>query len=615
MPKEKKQKEKKKPEDYKYHKRSFVVGKKEDGSQKRITVRGKTIREVENKLAEAKRLQASGLQGGEMTVREWSERWKKSYKTTVSDEQKNHYERKLRLDILPYIGDKRIKDVTKADLQGIMDSHESGRKGYVEKIKHAICLLFADAAYEGIIERDPSVRLELPEMEEEARRPLTLAEREALLKVAAEHKHGAYALTMLYTGIRRGECLALLRSDVDLEKQRMQITKAVDSRRNKPKLTGTKAANMRRKIKRGEDVGWRTVPIPDKLLPVMISLCNGKKPSDILFCNEDEKHASKSTSRRWWDSIKRQCHIAAGADLYRNAVQTETSPFDDKITAHYLRHTYATDMYAAGVDERARQEFLGHASPDVTNTYTAMSNEAFDRSAKQLNDYLNEEKWQPEETRRRLTLTERETFLRVAAKHPQGAYALTMLYTGMHSAECLALLRSDVDLNKKHISIKRIAGQKNYRAELKKEDRRIVPIPDVLLPTITALCENKDDDDILFPGANNTYASQISSRLWWHSIKHQCHISSESMLYTNTALVKTGTTLDDIMTIHCLRCTYAADIEAAGVDERTRQAFLGSMPSDVASKYSALSVEAIRRGSKQINDYLNGEKWRFQLDF
>lgn len=394
MANSKKPPEPKKPEDYKYIRRSFVVGKKEDGSQERITVRGNTIREAEAKRAEAKRLYARGLQGGELTVREWSERWKKSYKTNVSAAQKKHYEAKLKKDIIPIIGDKRMKDITKEDLQSLMDSYKGCKKGTVEKIKHTVCLLFADAAYEGIIERDPASRLEMPEIEEEVRRPLTPIERTTLIKVAETHPHGAYILTILYTGARRGECLALLVSDVDLDKKHISITKALRMDGNQPTLAGTKTAEMKRaktkKVTRGgEEVGHRVVPIPDLLLPLLTKLCANKEPSDVLFPKTDGKYATHIVSRNWWRSIKRQCHITAGAKLYRNAVQLDTSRIDDKVSPHYLRHTYASDMLAASVDGFTRSAFMGHSTKDTTGRYTKLNDEAINQALERMNTYLN----------------------------------------------------------------------------------------------------------------------------------------------------------------------------------------------------------------------------------
>jgi site-specific recombinase XerD len=54
-----------------------------------------------------------------------------------------------------------------------------------------------------------------------------------------------------------------------------------------------------------------------------------------------------------------------------------------------MRHTYATDLYAAGVDEKAQKVFLGHASSDVTDIYRKMNEAAFLRALQQLNDYYN----------------------------------------------------------------------------------------------------------------------------------------------------------------------------------------------------------------------------------
>ncbi len=397
MAKTKKPKEPKKPktrEDYDYIRRSKMVGKKEDGTRKRIYALGKTGREAQAKLDEAVRLYEQSLKGADLTVSEWSERWKKSYKTDVSDHQKNHYDAKLRLDILPVIGDKRMKDVTKEDLQSLMDSYKGGKKGTVEKIKQVIRLLFADATDADIIERDPAARLKKPVVVKKSRRPLTPIERETLIKVAQTHRHGAFVLTALYSGMRRGECLALLRSDVDLEKKRISITKALQMHGNRPKLAGTKSAEMKRaktnEVTLGEDnEGHRVVPIPDVLMPVLTKVCADKEPSDILFPKTDRAYATQMVFNNWWRSIKRNCHITAGAKLYRNAVQIETSPIDDALSLHYLRHTYAQDMLDAQVDSFTRSALMGHSTKDTTANYTKLSDDAIDAALELMNKHLN----------------------------------------------------------------------------------------------------------------------------------------------------------------------------------------------------------------------------------
>jgi integrase len=372
---------------YEYYRQSLTI----DG--KRITIRGKTKAEFEAKLETAQRKKRQGLIGGDISVREWTARWLAVYTANLSATQQAHYKAKIEHDLIPYIGGRKIASVKASDLQEILNAYAGGKKGTVEKIRQAFRLIFADAAYERIIDHDPAVRLKLPKLAESPRRPLTETERKAVLAVAETHPRGAYVLTMLYCGLRRGECLALTSGDVDLEGQRITVSKALVLNGNVGELGGTKAAKMRKGAESDPSVGVRTVPIPDKLLPVLRPLCANKAPETILFPKGDGTHATQQTVVWWWRSFTRACHIEAGATLYRNAVQYDASPFGAEVTPHYLRHTYATDIYAAGVDEMARKIFLGHANHDVTAGYTAMSEEAFARNANLINTYLEKELW------------------------------------------------------------------------------------------------------------------------------------------------------------------------------------------------------------------------------
>ncbi|MCL1999316.1 MAG: site-specific integrase [Turicibacter sp.] len=362
---------------YKYHKASFVVGKKADGTPIRVYVRGKTKAECAEKLVEAKRLHGLGIDLKDTTVKDWAERWLKVYKAGLKPKQLAHYRAKLNYDILPVIGHMKIRDVRTSHLLELLNTYAGGNVSTVSKIRVALRQLFLDAVHEGLIERNPTVRLELPELTENLRRPLTTPERLAFQKVADEHKHGAYVQVMLYCGLRRGECVALLRSDVDLGKKRLNVSKALNLAGNTGYVTGTKAANMRKKNTNG---GVRVVPIPDVVLPVFVELCEGRQNDDILFPKADGGYATAQATRWWWTSFVKACY----------AIEPR---FSADVTPHYLRHTYATDLYAAGVDEKARKEFLGHISNDVTDIYTKMSEDAFERASSLVNEYHNFHRW------------------------------------------------------------------------------------------------------------------------------------------------------------------------------------------------------------------------------
>jgi len=394
---QKKQHEKPKKK-YEYHRKSFVIGKKEDGTPDRVWVRGKTPEEAEEKLRDAKRRHGLGLNLGEMTVREWSVLWMDVYKAGVSDNQHRHYQAKLKHDILPAIGNLPIKSVRASHLIRLLNNYEGGKKDTVTKIRSAIQQLFEDAAYEGVIERDPASRLELPDVDEAPRRPLTCIEREIVLSVAKEHVRGPYVLTLYGCGIRRGECVALTMADINFKKKQISINKSVIFESNAGILSTTKSEKLRKgrrkvRTKTDNDDGTRIVPIPDMLIPVLETLCKGKKPNDFLFHKADGNIVSKSALSCWWSSFKRACHIKAGAKMYRNAILGETSVFGDHVTPHYLRHTYATDLYAVGIDKDTRSALLGHTRKDVTDHYTKMTDEVLSRTVSQLNQYYASRSW------------------------------------------------------------------------------------------------------------------------------------------------------------------------------------------------------------------------------
>lgn len=362
-----------------YFRSTFVIGKNADGKPERITIRGKTKKEHDEKLAEAKRLHSRGLGLGDTTVYDWAEKWLLIYKANTTSRQQKHYRAKLEYDILPRIGIMRIRDVRPSTLQALLNKYEGRKTETVKKIRSALKQMFERAEIEGIIERTPAAHLELPQTVEKPRRPLTLFERAVVYYVAQYHKDGPYFMTILFAGLRRGEDVALTVGDVLIEKHKIIVRKGFDLEKNTGKEKETKT-----------EAGTREAPIPAILEPFLLKMCDGRSSDAPLFPKADGKFATATACRRRWESFLRQCHIAARAKLYRNAVLVETSPFDDEVTPHYLRHTFGTDLHAAKVDIFSRKYLIGHSlksSRDVTDIYTKMSEKAFDDIIEQLNEY------------------------------------------------------------------------------------------------------------------------------------------------------------------------------------------------------------------------------------
>jgi integrase len=153
----------------------------------------------------------------------------------------------------------------------------------------------------------------------------------------------------LYTGLRRGEQLALRWLDVDLDGKVMTVARALDE---------TKADGITVKLTKTE-AGERTISLPDIVIDALrrhrkaqlersMLLGLGRPPDDALvFPADDGGHMGpRAFSLRWLRCVRR-LGLPAGH-------------------WHALRHTHASMLISAGVDVVTVSRRLGHADPKVT---------------------------------------------------------------------------------------------------------------------------------------------------------------------------------------------------------------------------------------------------------
>lgn len=356
-----------------YRESEFYDGKK-------YTASGKTqkaaIKSLSRKIADAKN--GVGTINKNMTVGAWVEVWLETFvkSSDLTPKSYKNVECKVNRHIVGTIGTMKLRDVKEVHLQKILNDQSGMSMSHVTKLRDYMKQIFHRALKSKLIPYSPADDLELPKAADKKRRPLTDEERSAILKTAQTHPAGLWVKTMLYCGLRPGETVPLRWCDIDFEKNVVNVHQALES--------GSKDTIKSPKSK----AGYRLVPIPEHLIADLKS--QQGRPLEYIFTQtlpeNKGKHHTPSSLRCYWDSFKRQLDLDMGAEVYRN--QIVKSKLSDDLTPYVLRHTYGTDLQAAGVPINIAKYLMGHADISTTaNIYTHENEETIKRAAELINFY------------------------------------------------------------------------------------------------------------------------------------------------------------------------------------------------------------------------------------
>ena len=286
-------------------------------------------------------------------------------------------------------GDKPAAEVEPADIYRhlmILSAQRMSAKS-VKTLRTIYNLIYKHAIIDPVLGRsvrhNPAVSVPLPDG---MRRPET---RQAPEKDIVERirttgdkvPFGDFVLFLVNTGFRRGEALAIQWQDIDFDRQTISCTKSISHRTGSARVGQTKTA-----------AGVRVVP----LLPDLVRTL--RRPADALdtdyvFHGEDpSKPIPLSTyERRWRAYCSEMGFVEEDTEMYKdeNGVLKTRIKYKPTLTAHVLRHGYATTLFEAGVDVYTAQRLLGHANIEVTMAiYTHLRKEKETESLKKLQNFF-----------------------------------------------------------------------------------------------------------------------------------------------------------------------------------------------------------------------------------
>ncbi|MCO5387846.1 MAG: site-specific integrase [Desulfosporosinus sp.] len=360
----------------------------ETGRSIRKNFLGSSMAEVKEKMKPFREDLAKGIDlQNNLTFGSWIVTWMEDYKKLDIDLSTwENYDRSIKNHAVPELGHILLKNLVTDDIQALYTKMiKDGSAPATVRRNHQIingCL--EQAAKNRKISWNPAKSVVLPKLEDEEARAMTVEEMNiflaALNNIKGPHKvrvtWRTIFLTLLGTGIRSGEALALRWPRVDIRNRTATVTEGIKRTKEKGLVFGDpKTAKSK-----------RTVPIPDEVAFALrlqrihqakVQLAVGESYSDqaLVFST------SKGTPINPRNLIRKFHEIRKAAGLSTD------------ITVHSLRHTFATRMLERGESLKTVQELLGHADIATTgNTYAHVMPEVKVAAGVNMNGLLKKDK-------------------------------------------------------------------------------------------------------------------------------------------------------------------------------------------------------------------------------
>lgn len=360
-----------------------------DGKRKYKSVYGATPKEVEAKAEEIRGMMGKGLDIAAQRDKfsQWADDlYRIKAASGVTQGQKQNYYHTIewwKEQFAPYsISDVRADDIERA----LLWMQENGYAARTINFYRSVITQIMERAVGRAIQVNPAKLVQLSGMGQPAEKRRALTKEEQQWIWDTPHRAQPAAIIMMLSGLRRGELSALTWADVDTVNQTITVSKTVEY----PPDGKAYVRNMTKSA-----AGMRVVYIPRKLAEYLDTL---PRSNFLVYPSASGRMMTASAWKAVWQSYMAELNRKYGqrtpADLERmkKPGRHKLDMTIPPITLHWLRHTFCTLMYFAGVDAVQACAQMGHA--DVTTTlkiYTHLDQQHKRRSMDKLDAYLSDD--------------------------------------------------------------------------------------------------------------------------------------------------------------------------------------------------------------------------------
>lgn len=249
-----------------------------------------------------------------------------------------------------------ISDIDYRMLQLLLNSKIDLSKRTVKHIKQELILFYKYLLKQDYIHKNIAELLDIPKnLSIQTTDSLSLDEIRWINSF--KHKYALFPNLLLFTGMRRGEALALQKDDIDFKNQIARVYKSIEFSTNSGYIKSTKTA-----------AGTRLVPLSDNICIMLLEIIPRLKDNQFVFHKPRniDQHHSLTSFRRMWDNwyiaFKEYCN--------------ENNYSISHITTRRFRTTYATLLVEKQTPDLIIEKCLGHTDAAFTkDVYVNLHND------------------------------------------------------------------------------------------------------------------------------------------------------------------------------------------------------------------------------------------------
>lgn len=299
------------------------------------------------------------------TVRGYLRGWIKG-KDGVSERTLSDYKTRLERDVIAYIGDLKLQDLTRNSVKQLYKELRTGDRKLSPRtirITHAILnQALKQAVRDRMIQYNPCEDIELPRRDHKEMQVLTFEETKAFLGYTeANSDFHTLWVVLLSTGMRPNEALGL--KWTDLRDGAFHLQRAlVKTKKDGYKVDYPKTRGSRRKIS-----------LPPSTLRVLEEHRKAQV-ADMLRKGYRSEWVFTNSVGNYWDLSKVRRRFKRDLENAAKETGVETLVTDKgkaRLRLYDTRHTHATHLLLKGANPKTVAERLGHSTVRLTlDTYS-----------------------------------------------------------------------------------------------------------------------------------------------------------------------------------------------------------------------------------------------------